>query len=269
VEPSFSVPSSFRPVFTAGGTISRAMRALFDKPLPYLALAFVMIAPSGAAGAYMFYEMQDPAFQQSLDAGGQMSSTFWLLQVLAMLWFLPGFGALIHASAGHLQGKPLDIGASLGVGLRRMFPLLGVYIVFSIAITLGFIALFVPGFIVLCMYYMSLPVAVLERRGVFGALGRAGALSKGYRTTLFAIGAGHVGVSLAVYLGGALAIGGLSLIAKLVAGETAQMVVMLPPLVLVYIGLVAFFPILVSAAYVGLLEEKESGTAEQVAGVFS
>jgi hypothetical protein len=268
-ESPYAVPASFRPTFTAGGTISRSISALFDKPLAYLLLSALVVLPAGAVTAYSMHLLEDPAFHQELAAGGGFPAGFWLAQILSTLWFIPGFAALVHASACHLQGKPIEIGISLGVGIRRALPLIGVYFFFSIVVSLGMVLLIVPGFILMCVYYMSIPVAVLERRGVFGALSRGAELSKGYRTTLFAIGAGHVGVTLAVYVGVVL----VGLLFGFVLGsavsETVAMIIMMPFLLLVAAGLVALLPIMISAAYIGLREEKEGGSPDQVAGVFT
>jgi hypothetical protein len=268
-ESPYAVPASLRPTFTAGGTISRSISALFDKPLVYMLLSLVVLLPIGGLVAYMVSAMNDPAFQQAAREGtADFPVGIWIIQLLAMLWFAPGFGALIHASASHLQGKPIEIGASLGAGLRRSLPLIGVYFIFSIVVGVGTLLLIVPGFILMCVYYMSIPVAVLERRGVFGSLSRGAELSKGYRTTLFAIGAGHVGVSIAVYLGCALVTMLLTWIIGSVAGPKVALVAFLP-MIVVYIGLMALLPIMISASYIGLREEKEGGSADQVAGVFT
>lgn len=269
MEPSFSVPSSFRPVFTAGGTVSRGIRTLLEKPGQFLGLAFLALLPMGALYGVLFLQIDPREFQQAAAAGADIYPGWFVPGYLAamLLSTVPG-AASMHAATQHLQGRPLSVGESLAVGLRRVLPFTLVNFIFGVMVGVSALALLVPGIIVACIFFMCGPVAVNERRGIFGALGRAAALSKGYRTTLFAIGAALVGISIAVVLGLLLYWFAIGLVGN-VAGPVVQSILVIPVTAVVYLGLAALFPILVSAAYVGLLEEKESGTAEQVAGVFS
>lgn len=76
-------------------------------------------------------------------------------------------------------GQPVSIGGALARGGRRAFGLLGVGFVSGLYVSAGFIALIVPGFIVLAWLYTAGPVYVLEEISVPAAIRRARDLARG------------------------------------------------------------------------------------------
>ena len=54
-----------------------------------------------------------------------------------------------------------------------VLPLIGLAIVAGIAIAVGFVLIIIPGLILLTWWAVAAPALVIERAGVFGALGRA------------------------------------------------------------------------------------------------
>jgi hypothetical protein len=270
VEPSFTVPASFRPVFTAGTTISRGISTMVENVVPFIGLVVLAIVPMVVVHA-LLYAAIDPAQFQRIVLEGFLAYPIWFWPLYlgaTVASFGPG-AAIMHASALHMEGRSYRLGDSLAHGYRRALPMVFVYLIFSVVVGLGVVALLVPGIILACMLFMVFPVTAVEQRGVFGAFGRAAALSKGYRTTLFAIGAAWFAIALAMLVGMWLVSLAVTLSVGSILGETAAMIVLVPIMAVAYLGIGALGSVLASAAYVGLREEKESGSAEQVAGVFS
>ena len=52
---------------------------------------------------------------------------------------------------------------------------------------LASILLLIPGIVVLCMFYVAIPVAVVERMGASDALSRSKALTAGHKMTIFGL----------------------------------------------------------------------------------
>ncbi len=94
---------------------------------------------------------------------------------------------LTYGVVKQLQGEKASFGACISVGFTRMLPALGVGVMSAIAFIGGFILLFVPGVIVLCMLYVATPASVIEKPGVFGALRRSRELTAGYKGHIFGI----------------------------------------------------------------------------------
>jgi hypothetical protein len=124
----------------------------------------------------------DPAAAAAVPTPGP---AFWLGWGLTMLLFLVEAGAITHGVINHLAGKRVSLGAMVATGLRRFLPILAVGLLAYVIIVLGTVLLVVPGVIFACALAVAVPVAVAERRGVFGAIGRSFALTKGKRFAIF------------------------------------------------------------------------------------
>jgi membrane-anchored glycerophosphoryl diester phosphodiesterase (GDPDase) len=68
-----------------------------------------------------------------------------------------------------------------------VLPLIGLTILVSIGIMLGFMLLIVPGIILLTMWAVAIPALVIEREGVGAAFRRSSQLTKGARWKIFAL----------------------------------------------------------------------------------
>ena len=79
------------------------------------------------------------------------------------------------------------IGASLRHGLRIVFPVLGVALLSVLMMMLSAIALVIPMFIVMTMFWVAIPAAVVERPGVIASLKRSAELTTGNRWRVFGI----------------------------------------------------------------------------------
>ena len=96
-------------------------------------------------------------------------------------------GVLYGALVPMLQGQPVRLAGVTRQGLERYLALLGVSILSSLMLILGFAALFVPGFIVATMLIVAAPVCVVERLGSRASLRRSMALTRGHRRKILGI----------------------------------------------------------------------------------
>jgi len=80
---------------------------------------------------------------------------------------------------------------SVGQLLRSVepvfWPLVGVSILFGIAVGIGFVLLIIPGLILMVIWSVVAPVTVLERPGVFAAFGRSRELVRGNGWNVFGV----------------------------------------------------------------------------------
>jgi hypothetical protein len=96
-------------------------------------------------------------------------------------------GALAFAVFQALRGKPVGINEAIGIGFRRILPLLGVAICSGLFIFAGLIMLVIPGIIFACMVYVASVVCVVEQQGVFASMTRSRELTAGNRSAIFSI----------------------------------------------------------------------------------
>lgn len=87
-----------------------------------------------------------------------------------------------------LGHQPFSFGAALTHASRNVLALFATTIIFLMAFYLGLVVLIVPGLMVLCRYFVTVPVCVIERTGPLQALKRSAELTRGFRWKLLILG---------------------------------------------------------------------------------
>ena len=146
-----------------------------------------------------------------------------------------------------------------------MLPIIGISICVAFVIGIGFICLIVPGIILWCVFSVSVPALVEERRGVFGSMGRSRELSRGARLQIFLLG-----VLFWVF---SLVIGGVFSVVTGMAGFAPGQIMPDPLIAGVGNGLATSLTnvistVIIAALYVELREVKEGATTSDLAEVF-
>jgi hypothetical protein len=121
-------------------------------------------------------------------------------------------GAMTYGVVQDLRGAPVEIGEAIAVAARRFLPMIGVAITSGLLTVLAFILLIVPGYMVMCVYFVVAPVCVAEKAGVGASLSRSRFLTKGYRWPIFgayALTAILGGFSSGIVAGATSAVGGI------------------------------------------------------------
>jgi hypothetical protein len=95
--------------------------------------------------------------------------------------------AAIYATVDDLNGRKANLGDSLAVGLRYFLPLVGISIIAGIGFFVGVLFFIVPGILLALALSVAAPAAVMERVGVFGALGRSIELTRNHRGAIFVL----------------------------------------------------------------------------------
>jgi hypothetical protein len=76
----------------------------------------------------------------------------------------------------------------------KLLPLLGLSIVVGVLVFIGLIFFIIPGIILALIWFVAVPVMIIENKGVFDSMSRSGELTKSNRWRLF-------GLMLVVYIG--------------------------------------------------------------------
>jgi hypothetical protein len=176
------------PNFRVGAVFGRSFELLFRDFGKFFGLSLLAWSP------FLLLTLLGVA-SPSLAAGVPPSSGViaqFVLSVfgIALLWMLLSVlcqAIILYGAFEQMRSKNFAVGESLKRGLARFFPILGV--VLCIAFGYGFAALFffVPGIIVYLMWYVAVPVCIVEERGSIASLGRSRELTKGSRWKLFGI----------------------------------------------------------------------------------
>ncbi|MCD6727704.1 MAG: hypothetical protein LT070_10785 [Solirubrobacteraceae bacterium] len=112
-----------------------------------------------------------------------------LIAAVASIIGTTWYSGMVVRTVQDVQDGRLD--STLGELFSSVTPVLGqlilVGLVAGLGIAIGFVLLIVPGLILLTIWAVAAPVVVVERPGVFAALSRSGALTKGNRWQVFGV----------------------------------------------------------------------------------
>lgn len=193
----------------------RAFATIGSNPVTMFGIAFLFSALPGTLIAYGSELLQ----QQMLDGSAPAAVALMAIPtgLLAIICGLITQGALVRATIAYSEGRKASFGESVMAGLVVVLPLIGLGILFSLAVGIGLILLIVPGVMLYIIWSVASPALVAERCGVFAAFGRSRFLTSGARWKIFALQlviiviywmvAGALGVMLFAFSGMQAAIG--------------------------------------------------------------
>jgi hypothetical protein len=177
-----------------------------------------------------------------------------LIVLWILLYFLL-FATLTHGTICDLRGTPASIRQSLSWGLGLLFPVIGITVIATLGTGLGALLLLVPGLMLMTMWWVAVPAAVVERTGVIESLKRSAELTKGYRWKVF-------GIIMVIYVG-QLA---LEMVIRLLL--TAAPIFSQVAGFLVTVAVTAYFAVVTAVAYHDLRVIKEGVGVQDIARVF-
>lgn len=172
--------------FQMGRVFGQASGAIGSNPLAFLIIGLVFGAMPTVAftslNAMLTSRQLQPGpnpnllAESMLTLGLSLASLIVLVAVFAVVQ-----GSLIKVTLAHDEGRQTGLGDVVGTALRAALPLAMLGIIMGVAETIGLVFFIVPGVILAMMWAVAAPALVAERRGIFGALGRSRALTKGLR----------------------------------------------------------------------------------------
>jgi hypothetical protein len=173
-------------------------------------------------------------------------------------------GALTYGVVMELSGQRASIGACITTGFTRLLPVLAVGLLTGLAVGGATLLLIVPGFIVMCMLYVTTQVAVIERPGISASLGRSSELTRGHRWAIFGL------MVLVAVIGGACQVVLQLATASLV--DSPERLLRTPLYICANFGLTvllgSFGAVLSGVAYYLLRAEKDGTSADELARIF-
>jgi hypothetical protein len=252
-----------------GRVLSRTFSAIGSNPGVMLTIAFLFGAVPQTAIAYYQQTLAEP-----LRTGIIRPRDYFTVVILSglanMVLSLIVQGGLVRATMTAAEGGRATLAECLSTGLRRALPLLGVAILSTLGIAFGFALLIVPGVIVYLMWSVAIPVAVVERHGVIGSLGRSAELTKGAKGSIFALM-----LIVWVIMIAATMVSGAAVVAIYgVQGLAHAVQSGLPIAFLIVQGLIStvvavFASAIPTALYVEVREWKEGASGETLSDIFA
>lgn len=255
-EPVVGAPASAAPSeFRVGQVFSRAWTVLSGNLTKFLPLTAILALPTLIA---LIPGMSDGTAVRATApkiTAGAIAAIFVTIFVWIFLYVITE-AAVLYGSFQAMRNRPVQIGESFKKGLARLVPIIGLSICIGFAFLLGAIALIFPVFILMTMFFVALPVCVVEGLGPIKSMGRSSALTKGHRWQIFGIWLllAIVGGIIGAIISAVLAVGG-TIVG--VIGQMAWNTLM---------G--AYQSIVVAVTYHDLRVAKEGVDIEHIASVF-
>jgi uncharacterized membrane protein len=152
--------------------------------LPFLLLFFfqVLIAAIGAAGRAVG---QAPSVSPNVLIGAFGGAV--VIVVLSFIMTGVAQAATIFAVSDLYLGRTATVRGAFGKVRGKVLRTIGVIFLAGLIVGLGFIALIIPGIILMCRTAVAVPAAMLEDKYAGEALSRSMALTKGYAMQMFLI----------------------------------------------------------------------------------
>jgi len=235
-----------------GSILSRSAAVLSRHFLTFFSVTLITYSPTLLTGSTR------TTGTGPIEPSEALSQAVWAFAALVLLMMLStlGYAILMHATFQDMRHRPIRLGDSLKVALRRFFPLIGVAFLAGILIVLGLALLIVPGLILYTMWFAAVPACIVERLGPWTSLRRSRELTKGYRWKLFALAL----LLLVVNFGSSLFAYELSALAGPIVGLAGQWI---------WTGIwAAFCAIVITITYYDLRVIKERVDIDQIGAVF-
>jgi len=181
--------------FDIGRVIARLLKVLGDNFAAFILLAILLVGLTAVLLTFFELTYASPAalvgapasdVLQTLFAPARIAYFFAALFIRAAANMILQ-GAVIYGAVTDLTGRRPTFGECLATGLRFLLPLLGIAIVSTVGIFVGYLLLIVPGVILSLAWCVAAPVAVVERKGVFESLSRSLDLTRNHRLAILGL----------------------------------------------------------------------------------
>jgi len=237
--------------FRVGAVLTRSAKILSQNFLIFFLIAVVANLPSVLLG---------PAGQALVSGRTATTQNAVLLIIGGVLSYVLAMisqAVMVHAAFQAMRMRPVLVGESLKVGLSRVIWVILLALLMGILGGLAALALVVPAFILLTMWFVATPACVVERTGPWTSMKRSAALTKGHRWKIFGLFLLLIVISVVVAL----------LLQTLLAQVGSLILVVLGTLLWGAIW-TAYYSIAVVMTYHDLRVAKEGIDIEQIAAVF-
>lgn len=186
--------------FLVGTALSKSFEVIFRNIVPFGIIALLMTLPKLVLDYYSFEwsfglqeNMFDPTFVNNTDPE-ELEGVVWRsfamnglnLALLVLAWAFCT-AAMSFGTYETLRGRPATLDECLQRGLPLVIPALVIGFLLILGLGVASLLLVIPGIILAMVWYVVIPVAVVERPGIFAAFGRSATLTRGNRWRIFGI----------------------------------------------------------------------------------
>lgn len=166
--------------FRVGNVINRATNVLFANFTFFFVVAVITTLPSVAFQSWET-SLESETVLDFVTARG----AFLVALIFLFLMSAIGEAIILVGALQYLHGEPVRPGEALRQGLAKSFPLLGLVILYTLAVGIGAVLLIVPGVFLMVIWSIVVPACVVEGLGPIASMNRSRNLTKGHRWKIF------------------------------------------------------------------------------------
>jgi hypothetical protein len=256
--------------FSIGRVMGGSLAVLGRNFVPFIVLSIICAIPNivvtalNPAVQHLFSGRLDATAMEPFSGDRLLLTAIgWLVSILC---YALNQSALVYGTVQDLQGRNVGLGAIVARGFASLLPVIGVAILMTLGLMVGFLLVIVPGFILLVMWWVTVPVIVVEHTDITDAFGRSRALTAGRRWAIFGLFVLYVVIQqivtwiVAALAGGIVGATSANMVGAFGAGVIAAMV----------LGIVfaAWFAVMTAVGYYYLRADKEGIVIDDIARVF-
>jgi hypothetical protein len=176
-----------------GDTLSSAAKVIGTNFVPLVVLASICLMPAAALDLALKL-LPFEGLAQSIGEDMAPGQYGWLAPFLSLGVFVlllqtvltyVSEGAVMLLTVEYLAGRRASLADSLRKTLERLLVIVVAAFLQGLLTGIGMVFCLVPGFIVACALFVSVPAAVAEKTGPIESLRRSAALTEGSRVTIF------------------------------------------------------------------------------------
>lgn len=107
---------------------------------------------------------------------GFLTTLFLLVGTIfavTVVFFPIAQGSAIKMASEQIEKGQAELGETVGYAASRLLSIWGLSIIVGVIVTLGFIALVIPGIILTIMFLLAFPVLLIEKKGIVDSMGRS------------------------------------------------------------------------------------------------
>lgn len=242
-----------------GHVIGGSFEAFIGLGWPMLLFAALIVGFSHFGWIHLYEAMLRPQLRAGvvspLQSAGYTYAATFALRIVEIVFKVPAILLLV----ARYQGQPMSTRSAISDLPRQFFPVMALTLVQFFGAALGGIVFIVPGILIYLSWAVAGPALIIERNGIFAALGRSRSLTTGSR--------GRILVAVLLYAAIVLAFWAPELLARHFA-PTAYW-----PITIYGVALQIFAAVLatgfVVALYVELRRIRDGMTAPGLAEVFA
>lgn len=139
-------------------------------PLSFLAVVIPVVIIVLFVGGQTYLQIASGKLDPATTDITAILASFGIGGVIAMALAVLFYAAIFYKMGAAAQGQAMSIGGSLTLAAKAAIPLLIAAILYSLAVTLGFVLLIIPGIILMVSLILYMPAYTMDNAGIIGCL---------------------------------------------------------------------------------------------------